>query len=326
MQANPPAIPFTAKTKRNKVKVGEGEESADQRVFNVPLDATSKDKNKETYKHYMACFEEGTPEDWCSLRTEAHDLFLAMGIDKDPDKQHNVWRSLLKGQAKDRFTALYNATRVDNDAKTDASTKLSAEQVLRVVLNGVAKHVFTNWQHAIRNQKQYMQHALSMGSMEPGIFCERLQKMNRYLTYFPTKRPLVAPSMFAEDELLNIVGLALPVEWSITMLTTNQGIETFDKMENAVIYFKQLYQADQLRKQLGVVTKDSTSNNNNNNNNNKKRKSEQKSTDNNNKKRLSCLPSAPIVEKWEHTNRRTVVLTQATSLTQLVRTRTKRKV
>jgi hypothetical protein len=249
-------------------------------VFNVPLDATAKDKNKETYKHYMACFEDGTPEDWCSLRTEAHDLFLAMGIEKDPEKKHNIWRSLLKGQAKDRFTAIYNATRVENDAKTDQSTKLTPDQILRVVLNGVAKHVFTNWQFAVRNQKQYMQHGLSMGTMEPGAFCERLQKMNRFLIYFPTKHALIAPSVFSEDELLNIVGLAVPVEWSITMLTTNQGIETFDTMESAVIYFKQLHQADKLRKQLGVITRGTeTANKNNNHDNNRNTRNKKRAND-----------------------------------------------
>jgi hypothetical protein len=178
-----------------------------------------------------------------------------MGISQDFDKQHNVWRSLLKGQAKDRFTALCNAITVEQGLKTDPALMYNQEQILSATLNGVAKHIFTNWQHAVRNQKQYMQHALSMGSMEPGAFCERLQKMSRYLQYFPSHNPLIAPAPFAEDELLNIVGLAVPAEWSITMLTTNQGIETFHTMEEAVVYFKQLYQADQLRKQLVQATK-----------------------------------------------------------------------
>jgi hypothetical protein len=261
MQANPPAISFDAKTKRAKVKVGEDGDNSDQRIFNVPLDNknTAPDKT-ETYKAYIACFEEGTPEDWCSLRTEAKDLFNAMGITGEADKQHNVWRCLLKGQAKDRFTALYNHHKVDNDAKPKAN-KLSEEQLLRVVLNGVAKHVFPNWQQSERNQKQYMRHALNMGSMEPGVFCERLQKMNRYFEFFPTNQPLVAPPTFTEDELLQIVGLSISVEWSITMMTTNQTIDTFNSMENAITYFKQLHQADKLRKQIGALTKFAESNN-----------------------------------------------------------------
>lgn len=291
LQTNPPAIPFAAVTKRSKVKVGEGETNADQRVFSIPLDATSSSKTKlqECYKQYVAVFEEGTPEDWCALRTEAVDLFQAMGIAKDFEKQHNVWRSLFKGQAKDRFTALFNATKVEQEGVID-SMGLSYEQVLQTALNGVAKYVFVNWQKALRNQKQYMQHALSMGSMEPGKFCERLQKVNRYLAYFPSANPLAAPSPFEEEELLNIVGLSVPAEWSITMLTTNQGIETFETMEEVVVYFKQLHQADQLRKQLcNVATPPETKSRRNNNHNNTKRAGKPKEAPNS-KRQLAMCP------------------------------------
>lgn len=134
----------------------------------------------------MGVFEDGTPKDWCSLRTEADDLFCAMGIKQDFEKQYNAWRSLLKGQAKDRFTALYNSIKVEQENKEDPDSKYTYEQIIQAKLNGVAKHVFSNWQYAIRNQKQYMQHALNMGSMEPGLFCEHLQKMSKYLIYFPS--------------------------------------------------------------------------------------------------------------------------------------------
>ena len=151
LQSNPPAILFH--NKKAKAKVGEGEET-DQRVFNVPLDnstAGSKE-DKKYYKHYMACFEEGTPEEWCALRTEAADLFIAMGIEKETDQQHNIWRSLFKGLAKDRFTALYNQTKVENDSKP-TEKQMTSGQMLKVVLNGMAKVIFADWQHAVRNQK-----------------------------------------------------------------------------------------------------------------------------------------------------------------------------
>ena len=112
------------------------EEETDQRVFNVPLDnSTAGSKEDKKYdKHYMACFEVGTPEVWCALRTEAADLFIAMDIEKATYQQHNIWRNLFKGLAKDCFTALYNQTRVENNAKPQ-NRQLTPEQVLKVVLN-----------------------------------------------------------------------------------------------------------------------------------------------------------------------------------------------
>ena len=82
-QTFPPAICFWVSSRKPQDK-GKAEEG----------------DHEDSYKQYIYCFEDGTPEDWCSLRVELDDLFSAMAITEDIDKQHNIWRSLLKAKLK----------------------------------------------------------------------------------------------------------------------------------------------------------------------------------------------------------------------------------
>ncbi len=251
-QTFPPAICFwlSSRKPQDNGKAEEGDQQS-RRAFEVPLNPGNA-QDEDSYKQYIYCFEDGTPEDWCSLRVELDDLFSAMAITEDIDKQHNIWRSLLKGKAKDRFTALHNAMSVEESAKTDPARRLSKGQILRKALNSLARKIFPDWQYAVRQQKRYLQHGLSMGSMEPEAFVDRVQKMNQYIKYFPSEQPLVAPELLSDEDVKDIIGQAVPLEWHILMMSQGKRIDTFTSVEEAVAYFKQLRQADVLRDRLGL--------------------------------------------------------------------------
>ena len=117
-RAFPPSIRYEPTLSRptGSSTAAKDEKDPKCRAFNVPLDKNNK-QDGDSFKAYIWCFEEGTPEDWCRINEEVEDLIKAMGVDDDADAQHNIWRSLLLVKAKDRFAALYNKVAVENRAK-----------------------------------------------------------------------------------------------------------------------------------------------------------------------------------------------------------------
>ena len=85
--------------------------------------------------------------------------------------------------------------------------------------------------------------------MNPEKFADRLKKLNKYLLYFPTREGQNSTQL-AEDELINIMDNAKKVYWHITMLSQGRRPDTFETLEEAEECYKQLYQADQMRKTL----------------------------------------------------------------------------
>ena len=90
---------------------------------------------------------------------------------------------------------------------------------------------------------------LYMGDMNPEKFADRLKKLNKYLLYFPTKEGQNSTQL-AEDELIDIMDNAKKFDWHIIMLSQGRRPDTFKTMEEAEACYKQLYQADQMRKTL----------------------------------------------------------------------------
>ena len=100
---------------------------------------------------------------------------------------------------------------------------------------------------AIRVQKYYMRRFLFMGpTTTVQQFVERLNKLNRYLLFFPEEYP----TPLTQDEIIEIFDQAKPPNWHEAMISANIDIFEMD-YEAAILYFIQLENLDKIRRMNG---------------------------------------------------------------------------
>lgn len=256
----PPAIPFvkpTTKAKKKTKTASEGDTEEDEtedaesktRTFRVKM--VPGDKHfKDTYTVKVVPFEDGTPEEYCEWRTTVEQLIQDQGHGEDINKILATYRSVMLGKAQEAFVKSYN----DNMSQLNEEQRQDPDfikQLVQTGLNDIAmKVVFDEGADAIRAQKRYMRNYLRFKNMNPEKFAERLVKMNDYLAYFPVANINNPPTKLSWDELVDIIDYAKPVEWHIEMLSQGKKPNEFGSLEDAVKYYKQQYNADQLKKKL----------------------------------------------------------------------------
>ena len=118
---------------------------------------------------------------------------------------------------------------------------MSALEVLNkryIPLDGLAK------------QKAYMRYQLRLGNLGIKAFVARLLELNNYLAYFPAGD---RSSMLPDDELIEIIDRAKPIEWHLAMLTANIDPSSMS-LQEVVEYFERLEIMEKIRKQAGLGT------------------------------------------------------------------------
>jgi len=95
-------------------------------------------------------------------------------------------------------------------------------------------------------QKAYMQKCIFMGNHNPEIFKDWLLEMNDTLEYFPTWAD-PGPGTVPPCKLEEVDG-SRKIEWHLTMVAQGHDHpELFASVEEACMYYKQLYEADKLK-------------------------------------------------------------------------------
>lgn len=250
----PPPIPFKPlDPKLKKKKADDKSDSRETRAFDVPFSQADTDN---TCEFEVPVFEDGHPEEWVKWRVEVEDFFIAANY-TTAESQHNVYRHLFKGKAKERFTAAYNKRHTENQALQRAQRQ-SEETVLAAALNDVARKIFGSWETAARRQKSYMRKNLHMGEQNPEEFADRVDKMNRGFQYFPRADNMTEVSKLDVEEIIDILDHSKKIEWHMTMLAQGKRPESFTTVEDAVDYYKQLYTADILERNLKKPAKAGT--------------------------------------------------------------------
>lgn len=83
------------------------------------------------------------------------------------------------------------------------------------------------------------------GDMDPDKFCDRLEKMNRMLQFFPPVSDDAANQVvFEDDELCDILDSAKKPEWHVIMMSQGMRPHSFDSFAQARVYYKQLWNAE----------------------------------------------------------------------------------
>jgi hypothetical protein len=238
---------FPKKEYRGKTDL---EDEEKYREYNIPLQDGRE--SSDNYSRKLPVFEEGGPEAFCTFLEAYYDFLVEAGYVDMPDTQLRVLRSLFAGEAKDIFTVAYNLRHTKNMNREEP---YNDEWELDVALNDVAKHVFgNNWETAVRRQKGYLRKHLSMGNGNPRDFGNRLSKINRFINYFPKKLDsdsrLIYWTVLPEDELVDILDSAKKPDWHLMMLSQGKSPESFETVQEALVYYEQLYTADCLREAL----------------------------------------------------------------------------
>ena len=259
----PPAIPFINKQVEKKLKKmrkedKDQEKKSDEddddetnfRTMKVPLDPD--DLKHTSYMNVKSrLFDEGDVEEWIKWRIQVNDLIKMYGLDEDDPKRGKVIYSLLKGKAADWYVHHYRHLSEENKTREE-DDRWSEDQILKRVLWHMSCQVFDrrvkSWRSAARKQKSYMRNSIYMGDMDPEDFLERLEELNKFLCYFPVdkgdgRQKYAKP--FKQDELLEILDHAKKFEWHLTMLAQGKDPESFETVEEAMQYYRQLHQADQ---------------------------------------------------------------------------------
>ena len=230
LAVSPPPIPF----KRQKKK-SSSEEKDKYQTIEIPLDPSDKDSDKTEWK--IPVFEEGDAEDWVKWRITYENLVEAYPLDT-PDKQVKMLRTLLKGEAKDRFNTALAASKATTD-----TNKLNA------AMNNLAKKSFNDDTNAWRRQRRYMRYHLWFSEGQFKDFKSRLIELNRYLKFFPVPENKKTVASLPDDELIEILDKAKPVQYQQALLTSNY--DPYSKsMEEYSQYIERLEASAKIEKAL----------------------------------------------------------------------------
>ena len=214
----PPAIAFHPKPKKKadddkddetktvtfKVTIGRGE------------DATKAEKTEWSFR----VFEDGgDAEEYVKWRIRFEELAEAMHLNT-PDKKYHVLQQALRGEARARFNTAWHSVDIPSSLSTNKALELS-EKRLNKGYNALAKQLFVPVDSAWRRQRSYLRYHVKFGNMTVAEFKRRLVEQNEFLKYFPTPAGKKSVSKLTEEELVEIIDRAKPVEYHCDVLANN---------------------------------------------------------------------------------------------------------
>ena len=215
----PPAIPFHPKAK--KKADDEKEDETKTVTFKVTIgrgeDATKSEKTEWSFR----VFEDGgDAEEYVKWRIRFEELAEAMYLNT-PDKKFPVLQQALRGEARARINAAFHSIEIPTSMSASMAKELAEKRLIKG-FNALAKQLFVPVDSAWRRQRSYLRFHVKFGNMTVAEFRRRLMEQNEFLKYFPTpagKNKSV--SKLTEEELVEIVDRAKPVEYHCDVLANN---------------------------------------------------------------------------------------------------------
>ena len=132
-----------------------------------------------------------------------------------PMKQVKIIRNILKDSYFETFNN--HITEVE-DGKEKRALK---EEDVDEALEKVTLKAFRNDHHAYRRQVRYMRYQLYFTTTNFENFFHRLKQLNNYLKYFPIPPQKGEVKPLSEDDLMEIIDNAKPLEYNQAMLQNN---------------------------------------------------------------------------------------------------------
>ena len=209
-------------------------------------------------------FEDGgDAEEYVKWRIRFEELAEAMHLDT-PDKKFPVLQQALRGEARARFNAAFHSIEIPTSMSASKAKELAEKRLVKG-FNALAKQLFVPVDSAWRRQRSYLRFHVKFGNMTVAEFRRRLMEQNEFLKYFPTpvgKNKSV--SKLTEEELVEIVDRAKPVEYHCDVLANNY--DPYQKtLQEYTEYLERLEVKHNIQK--AMAKRDNQSNNNDDNGN-----------------------------------------------------------
>jgi hypothetical protein len=235
VRENPP-IPFVS-----KAKMVETPDEAVDKTEHIRLEFFMDPSNPASrYSRHFMIFKDGGAEDWIKWLMGYREVENLMEI-REPSNKSKMIRTLLKGQALSYFDH-HLKKRLDAE-----DIDLPGNDLLELVMRDVGLEYIPK--SAIRVQKYYMRRGLFLGqNVSVQMFVERLNKLNRYLLYFPEENP----KQMDQDEIIEILDQAKAPEWHAAMVAANINIFSMT-YEESVSYFMRLENLEKIKRTNGVA-------------------------------------------------------------------------
>ena len=205
----PPAIPFK-KDKMDKM------EKESYKTIEIDLDP-SDEQNKAKTEWKVPTFEDGTTEDWVKWVIHFEELEAAYPLNT-PGKKILMARTLLCGEARDIFDTGVSQAKPSGSTR---ATVVSDEQKWTAGIKAVQSKYFNNDQNAWKRQCNYMRYHLFFKDDNFKAFRARLLELNKYLKYFPIPTGRSTVEVLKDDELVEILDSAKPLEYQQELLVAN---------------------------------------------------------------------------------------------------------
>ena len=136
-----------------------------------------------------------------------------------PDKKYKVLQQALRGEARARFNTAWHSVEIPKNA-SPGRIQVMSEKRLNKGYNALAKQLFVPVDSAWRRQRSYLRYHVKFGNMTVAEFRRRLIEQNEFLKYFPAPAGK-SVSKLTEEELVEIVDRAKPVEYHCDVLANN---------------------------------------------------------------------------------------------------------
>jgi len=212
----PPAIPFHPKPNK---KAEEMERDKSKYVtYDVKIGGDKDDG--ETTEWSIRIFEDGgDAEDYVKWRIRFEELAEAMRL-TSPEKKYTVLQTILRGKARARFNSGWHSVEISASTDKEKRQKLEEKRLLKG-FNALIKQLFAPVESAWRRQRSYLRYHAKFGNMTVSEFKQRLVEQNEFLKYFPPPNGKNAVSKLTEEELVEILDRAKPVEYHCDVLSNN---------------------------------------------------------------------------------------------------------
>ncbi|GAX22752.1 putative transposase [Fistulifera solaris] len=238
----PPPIDFytfETKRERNGEKTDSEMERDEYRTFEVNL--SNAEGRDDKYEVKIRIFRFGKPEEWCTLCENVKSLAQK----KAPPLPPNATDAQVQTERATTETEIFSAT-LEGKASAIFEQSLrkyidkEPKERLRWALNEVAITVFSSPDDAHKIQKRYLQKGhLRMFGHKPQYFWRRLETLNNWLPFFPSKRlgngQLARNNKLPDDILIDILDEARHGEVQQLMMAqraTSDRFETADAYAN----------------------------------------------------------------------------------------------
>ena len=157
-------------------------------------------------------------------------------------KKKKIIRSIHRDSALETFNNhISECEEPDKDGKSTEADEDDIEDALEKV----TLKVFKNDIHAYRRQVRYMRYQLYFTGTNFQAFLHRLKQLNKYLKYFPISETTTAVTPLPDDDLIEIIDNAKPIEYNQYMLQNN-----YDPYQDTLEEFSQYI--DRLQKSVKI--------------------------------------------------------------------------